>query len=72
MQNHFHIQSKICDIMVNTTIGTPVDRLAAVNALLLKEEGAKCLDYKYDQLILDMTNISWSSDMAIGGSKYIV
>lgn len=56
--------------MVNTSIGTPVDRLAEVNKLLLKEEGSECLDYKYDGLITSMSNTSWSSDMALGGSKY--
>lgn len=66
------MQSKICDIMVNTTIGTPVDRLAAVNALLLKQEDAKCLDYKYDAMINDMTNTSWKSDMASGSKNIFI
>lgn len=55
--------------MVNTSIGTPVDRLAAVNALILKQGGCTCLDYIYKKMIGDMNNVSWESDGALGGSK---
>lgn len=65
-------QPKICDIMVNTSIGTPVDRLAAVNALLLTQGEGTCLDYTYKKMIGDMNNISWTSDGALGGSKPII
>lgn len=52
--------------MTNTSIGPQIDRLAAVNDLLLKQEGEKCLDYKYDKMIREMQNTSWTSDMASG------
>lgn len=58
---------QICDIMVNTTIGPPVSRLAEVNRVLLVEQKEKCLDYKYDKMISEMKNTSWKSKVADGG-----
>lgn len=52
--------------MNNQTIGAQIDRLAAVNDLLLKQEKQKCLDYKYDKMVAEMKNTSWDSEMASG------
>lgn len=52
--------------MVNTTIGTPVDRLAEVNRVLLEQSKEKCLDYKYDKMLNEMRNTSWSASVAEG------
>lgn len=52
--------------MVNTTIGTQVNRLAEVNTVLLNQSKEKCLDYKYDKMVNDMRNTSWSSQVAEG------
>lgn len=52
--------------MVNTSIGTPVDRLAEVNRVLLNESKQKCLDYRYDKMLNEMRNISWTSNVAEG------
>ncbi|XP_068149094.1 putative serine protease F56F10.1 [Drosophila tropicalis] len=60
----------ICDVMLNTTMGPPVTRLAAVNDLLLQQSNASCLDYKYDKMIADMKNISWDSDTAQGTRQW--
>lgn len=57
---------QVCDVMDNQTIGAQIDRLAAVNDLLLKDGNQTCLDYKYDKLCNEMKNTSWSSDMAKG------
>lgn len=54
--------------MVNTTIGPQIDRLAAVNDLLLKQEKQTCLDYKYDKMVKEMSDVSWTSDMANGST----
>lgn len=53
--------------MTNTSIGPQVDRLAAVNALIMAAESKKCFDYKYDKLIAGMRNTSWESEDAEGG-----
>ncbi|KAI8115628.1 putative serine protease F56F10.1 [Lucilia cuprina] len=57
---------QICDVMLNTTMGPPVTRLAAVNDMLLKQSKEKCLDYKYDKMIKDMQNVAWESEVAKG------
>lgn len=59
----------VCDIMVNQTIGAPVTRLAAVNSLLLDTYDQKCLDFKYDNMINELRNISWKSETAEGGGN---
>lgn len=59
----------ICEIMENTKIGAQIDRLAAVNKLLLDQANEKCLDYKYDKMIQIMRNTSWDSSQA-DGCKY--
>jgi len=56
----------VCQIMVNTTIGTPVNRFAQVNAMLLNQSKEECLDYKYDKMVDEMKNISWSSKVSEG------
>ncbi|XP_076272485.1 putative serine protease K12H4.7 [Rhynchophorus ferrugineus] len=48
--------NKVCDILVNESLGTPMDRLSAVNTLMLSDE--ECLDYKYDKSILRLSNIT--------------
>lgn len=59
----------VCGVMVNTTIGAQIDRLAEVNAMLLKQSNQTCLDYKYDKMIKLMQNTSWDSDEANGGKQ---
>lgn len=53
--------------MENTNVGAQIDRLAAVNELLLSESNQTCLDYKYDKMIKLMQNTSWDADEAVGG-----
>lgn len=55
--------------MTNTSIGPQVERLAAVNQLLLDQEKEKCLDYKYDKMVKEMKEISWEAEQA-NGSKF--
>ena len=57
--------------MINTTIGPQVTRLAEVNTLLMKESKTKCFDYKYENMINMMKNISWDSEMASGSRQWI-
>lgn len=65
--NHSKVNiDEVCDIMVNTKIGPPVNRLAAVNALLMRQSEENCLDYKYDKMIDTMQEISWDSIAAKG------
>lgn len=61
---------QVCDIMINTTIGAQIDRLAAVNDLLLNESHQTCLDYKYDKMVKLMQNTSWDSELGNEGSEF--
>lgn len=59
----------VCAIMVNQSIGPQIDRLAAVNKLILDDSHQTCLDYKYDKMVKGMQNTSWDSETAAGGRK---
>ncbi|XP_054264799.1 putative serine protease K12H4.7 [Macrosteles quadrilineatus] len=54
----------VCDIMVNQSLGNTQARYAAVNTLLLDAYEENCLDYKYNNYIEELKNISWGG---IGG-----
>lgn len=60
----------VCDVMVNQTIGPPVNRLAKVNELLLSAYDQKCLDYHYDKMVDMLRNTSWESEDAEGGRQW--
>ncbi|XP_044750405.1 putative serine protease K12H4.7 [Coccinella septempunctata] len=54
----------LCGIMLNETIGIPVQRLAAINTLLLNATNQTCLDYNYDNMINELRNTSWEGEGA--------
>lgn len=58
---------EICDIINNTTLGPPINRLAEVVTSTLKAENKLCLDFKYDESIRNISKISWESEEAEGG-----
>ncbi|XP_019872170.1 putative serine protease K12H4.7 [Aethina tumida] len=60
----------LCDIMTNQSIGPQVHRLAEVNSVLLEAYDQKCLDYKYDNMINELRNISWAGEQAEGGRQW--
>lgn len=60
----------VCDIMLNQTVGAPVARLAEVNRILLVQQKEKCLDYKYDNMVTEMKDTSWSGKAADGTRQW--
>lgn len=54
----------VCGIMTNQTLGSALDRLAEVNRVLLDVYDQKCLDYKYDNMIRQLRNVTWSNEGA--------
>ena len=58
----------VCNIMKNTTISEPLNRLAAVSNFLLAKEGGKCFDTSYSESIKDLKNTTWSG--AEGGRQW--
>lgn len=61
----------VCDVMVNKSIGAPVSRLAAVNAMVMEQNKQDCLDFVYEKTIKQMQNTSWDSDVASGARQWI-
>ncbi|KAK4877733.1 hypothetical protein RN001_010239 [Aquatica leii] len=60
----------LCDIMTSKDKASALDRLAAVNSLLLEANNLKCLDYKYDKMVKEMSDTNWSSEVAEGGRQW--
>ena len=53
--------------MTDFTEGSPIERYAKVNSLILETYNQTCLDYKYKKMIDDMKKTSWEDDAAEGG-----
>merc|ERR1711936_1238285 len=51
----------ICAVMTDETLGDPVDRLAAVNEIMLEMSGEECVDHTYDAFLQDLTNTNWAA-----------
>jgi len=58
----------VCDILVDKKIGKPIDRFAYVSNMILNANEEKCLDYRYDKMIHELRNITWTSEQAEGGN----
>jgi len=55
--------------MCNDSGGTEVDRYAAVNDLILNTYEQKCQDFKYANMISELSQLSWNSSVAEGGTS---
>ncbi|XP_005092643.1 putative serine protease K12H4.7 [Aplysia californica] len=60
----------LCGIMTDTSKGSPTERYAAVNSLMLKTYSQKCQDFKYDKMIDEMRQTQWNSSAAEGGRQW--
>jgi pimeloyl-ACP methyl ester carboxylesterase len=61
---------RLCDIMVDESIGQEILRLAAVNDLILESNNETCLDYKYDKMISELKSTSLESEASEGGRQW--
>merc|ERR1711971_1464151 len=61
----------VCQIMLDQSKGSAIDRLAAVNDLSLEMSGEKCLDHSYDNQVLELQQTAWESNAAAGGRQWI-
>ncbi|PSN56520.1 hypothetical protein C0J52_14786 [Blattella germanica] len=58
-------------MLANESIGTPVHRYAAMIDMILSSEGEECLDYKYDNMITEMSQVDWESEeVTTGGTSH--
>lgn len=60
----------VCDIMLNQTWGPQITRLAEVNRVLLEQQSETCLDYRYENMVAGMRNVSWDAETAEGGRQW--
>lgn len=56
----------VCRIMIDETLGSPIERLAENNNLILEKSNITCLDYDYNKMVDESKNVSWSSKQAGG------
>ncbi|KAK5642960.1 hypothetical protein RI129_009127 [Pyrocoelia pectoralis] len=63
--------ASICDIMTDDDVGAPIDKLAAVNSLILNAYNQTCLDYRYDKMIKELSNNTWSAEVSEGGRQWM-
>ena len=59
----------LCDIMANSSVGTPLERYAAVNMLLLQSSGEDAVDASFSAEVEFMRNASWYSPAVEGGER---
>lgn len=52
--------------MNDPSIGTNIDKLAQINSNYMAESNQKCIDYKYDNMIFDLRNVSILSGASYG------
>jgi len=60
----------LCDIMKDTSKGTTLERLRAVNKLGLKMADEKCLDYSYKSQLEELKGTEWGSAAGVGGRQW--
>ena len=59
----------LCDIMI-TAKGSPVEKMAEVNNFLLQATNEECLDYSYETMIQELSEVSWDSEAGEGGRQW--
>ena len=57
----------ICRIMTDKSQGSEVERYARVNQLILATYSQKCQDFKYANIISELTQTDWNSSASEGG-----
>ncbi|XP_015174578.1 PREDICTED: putative serine protease K12H4.7 [Polistes dominula] len=60
-----------CKILMNQTIGAPIDRLALINNLILNASKEKCLDFRYENMLHELKNVTWNSEAGEGGRQWV-
>ena len=58
----------LCGIMSDVSRGGEVERYAAVNDLILNTYEQKCQDFKYANMISELSRTDWNSSASEGGT----
>lgn len=56
--------------MMNTGIGDPITRYAAVNDIILNTYNQSCLNVSYTDFINQLKKTSWDDSAAVGGRQW--
>lgn len=54
----------VCDMLTEAGDIPAFKKLAAFNSIILDKSNQTCMDYSYDNMIMDLKNVTWSSDGA--------
>jgi len=60
----------ICAIMTDESLGEPMNRLAALNDVLLGPDQEMCLDHTYNSFLSLLTDVSWTGE-GVGWRQWI-
>jgi len=58
----------LCGIMSDASRGSEVERYAAVNELIMNVYEQKCLDFKYENMISQLSQTTWNTSASEGGT----
>ncbi|TRY99904.1 hypothetical protein DNTS_004337 [Danionella cerebrum] len=61
----------LCSVMLDSSLGEPYDRYAAVTRLMQNTFNQPCTNAEYRSYILDIRNSSWSGPEAGGGRQWV-
>ncbi|XP_028817754.1 thymus-specific serine protease [Denticeps clupeoides] len=61
----------LCEVMLDTSLGSPYSRYASLAGLMLQTFSQTCLDAQYSTTLQEMTNTSWSGAGAAGGRQWV-
>uniref|UniRef100_A0A672NEF7 Putative serine protease K12H4.7 n=1 Tax=Sinocyclocheilus grahami TaxID=75366 RepID=A0A672NEF7_SINGR len=61
----------LCSVMLDSSLGEPYDRYAAVARLMQNTFSQACINTQYKSYIQDMSNTSWSGPEAGGGRQWV-
>ncbi|XP_048016571.1 thymus-specific serine protease [Megalobrama amblycephala] len=61
----------LCSVMLDSSLGEPYNRYAAVARLMQKTFSQPCINAQYKSYIQDMSNTSWSGPEAGGGRQWV-
>ncbi|ROJ25389.1 Thymus-specific serine protease [Anabarilius grahami] len=61
----------LCSVMLDSSLGEPYNRYAAVARLMQKTFSQPCINTQYKSYIQDMSNTSWSGPEAGGGRQWV-
>lgn len=61
----------LCGMMLDSSLGDPYDRYAALVRLMQEMFSESCTDVQYKNYVQDMSNTSWSGPAAEGGVCFL-